>query len=344
MENDKKGIGTVYTRKRLADMLPLDTPLAIDFHPTTYCNIKCIFCFHSSENQYYDSIKNKMMSLELFKKSIDDIKKFPQKIKSIHFCGLGEPLINKDLAEMISYAKLSNVAEKMDIVTNGILLNQKKSNEILASDIDFIRISVNGLCDEDFFKYTGSKINFEEYLNNLKYLYKNRGTTKIYIKTFSFMVDSLEKKDFFHNTFSPICDYIDIEHYNECFEDTKGKEELHNANLSQRGENLGGVQVCSQPFFKMEIHPDGFIAPCAASPHPILIGNIKDSSLVDLWNSKKLNNFHTEMLNGVSNANKICRECSFIKVCSFNSDSLDEDKDRLKLIYATPPQNMSIKK
>ena len=322
-----------YERKRLADLLPLYAPLSIDFHPSTFCNIKCIFCMHSSTNPCYDSIKNKMMDFELLKKAINDIKNFHQKIKAIHFCGIGEPLMNKNIAKMIKYTKDTNVAEKIDINTNGILLNKKNSKALIDSEIDFIRISVNGLSKQDFKEYTGADVDFDKYVENLTYLYNNRKNTKIYIKILDFMVETPEKKELFYKIFEPICDSINIERYNECFLDTKDKDKLKDSNLSQRGEFLGVQKCCAQPFFKMEVLPDGNIHPCAETRTPLVSGNIKDDTIVNIWNSKKLNDFRLKMLQGTKFASKICAECAFIKVCYFSSDNIDSETERLKEYY-----------
>lgn len=336
-EKKIKGISisndSTYERKKLADMVPLDTPLGVDFHPSTYCNIKCIFCMHSSDNPCYDFVKNKFLDFEVFKKAINEMRQFPQRIKAIHFCGLGEPLMNKNISEMIKYAKESKVAEKIDINTNGILLNKDISNSLIKAEVDFIRISVNGLSAEDFKEYTGVNVDFEKYVENIRYLYENRGKTKIYIKIMDFMVNTDPKKDFFFETFEPICDSINVENYNECFLDTKGKNKLKDSNLSQRGESLSGQKCCSQPFFKMEILSDGSVLPCAEARVPLVVGNIKNDSLLNLWNSKILNEFRLKMLDGFEQAHKICSECTFLKVCNFSSDNIDSEIPRLKEYY-----------
>lgn len=330
ISNDK-----TYERKRLADMVPLDTPLGVDFHPSTFCNIKCIFCMHSSVNPCYDEIKNKFFNLELFKKTVDDMKKFPQKIKAIHFCGLGEPLMNKNIVQMIKYVKDAEIAEKIDMNSNGVLLSNAIVDEITDSGLDYIRISVNGLSDEDFMEYTGTSVNFEKYVENLTYLYENRKSVKIYIKILDFMVNTDDKKALFYKIFEPICDSINIENYNECFLDTKGKDKLKDSNLSQRGEILGSQKCCSQPFFKMEILPDGRVLPCAEARISLVVGDVNKNSIVDIWNSKTSNEFRLRMLQGLDAAGKVCSECTFIKLCNFSSDNIDSEIERLKKYYKT---------
>ena len=323
----------LYERRKLADLLPLDTPLSIDFHASTFCNIKCVFCMHSSKNKCYDSIKNKILDFEVLKKTVDEIKLFPSKIKAIHFCGLGEPLINKNLAEMIKYVKQSNICDKVDINSNGILFNKEKTDQIISSGPDYIRISINGLSSEGFKEYTGADVDFEQYVKNLTYLYNNREKTKIYIKILNFMVDTKEKKEFFYKVFEPICDNIHIENYNECFLDTEGKEKIDKSNLTQRGESLDSQKCCPQPFFKIEILPDGRVVPCSEAQIPIVVGNVKDDSIVNIWNSSTWNKFRLKMLSGSEFAGKVCSDCVLTKLCSFSSDNIDSEINRLTTYY-----------
>lgn len=329
LSNDER-----YKRQRLADVLPLDTPMSIDFHTTTFCNFKCIFCLHSSSNPCYENIKNKSLDFEIIKQCIDDMKLFPNKIKSLHFCGLGEPLAQPDIAKIIKYAKDANVAEKIDMNTNGSLFTKSKIDELINAKIDFIRISLNGLSSEDFMKYTKAKVDFDNYVENIKYLYKNRKETKVYIKILDFMVNTEEKKKFFYDTFESICDNLAIENYNECFIDTEGKVELKDSKRTQRGENYETVNCCPQPFFKLEILADGRVAPCSEAIPPITIGNIRTQSITDMWKSKQLNEFRLKTLKGTKTANKICESCTLINLCNFSSDNIDSDAKRLYECYS----------
>jgi MoaA/NifB/PqqE/SkfB family radical SAM enzyme len=55
-----------------------------------------------SEQSYID--------FELYKKCIDDLCKFPEKIKMLRFAGTGEPLLHKDIVKMVKYAAERQVA------------------------------------------------------------------------------------------------------------------------------------------------------------------------------------------------------------------------------------------
>ena len=86
-------------------------PVTMDIEPTTGCNFRCTMCQVSSPD-----FKAKNMDIETFKKIIKENK---QLIK-IKLQGMGEPLVNKYIYEMIKYAKNYGVAT--EIISNGSML------------------------------------------------------------------------------------------------------------------------------------------------------------------------------------------------------------------------------
>ncbi len=52
----------------------------------------------------------------------------------------------------------------------------------MAAGVDTIRISLQGLNSEMYKKMCGVKVRFEEFLENLHYLYEHRGNCKIRMK------------------------------------------------------------------------------------------------------------------------------------------------------------------
>jgi MoaA/NifB/PqqE/SkfB family radical SAM enzyme len=91
----------------LSGVIPLSTPYLVYIDPASFCNIKCNFCFHSLDDNLLNGkgFRPGIMKYDLFVKIADSFRKFPDKVKSLKFGGLGEPLLNKRLPEMIAYTK-----------------------------------------------------------------------------------------------------------------------------------------------------------------------------------------------------------------------------------------------
>lgn len=323
-----------YTRVRLADKLPIKTPFSVDYFLVNACNLRCVFCGYSSPLEKYKQRKRMTLDLGLFKKSIDDMKKFPDKVKAIHFLGYGESLLHEQLSDMVAYAVRSNVAEKVDVITNGTLLTNKISDDLIATKLDWLRISVNGMSADDYKNNCGVNIDFKNFLDNITYFYNNRKSTKIYIKIFDYMVATEKSKKKFYDMFEPICDALSIEHvgayvegvdFNAISDDITG--------LSTRGVEMCDQKVCPMPFYMLRINPDGNCTPCCELMLNFSLGNISETSLPDIWNGIKFNRFRYSMLDGVNNATGVCKGCKIYKHATCPEDTLDNDVDRLKHIY-----------
>ena len=103
------------------------------------CNYKCLFCYgHSplSENFY---LKNDQMDMETYCKLIDSLKKL--KTKHVHISGLGEPLLNPNIIEMIAYTKKNDMF--VSLTTNGSLLNPLLIKKLDDIGLNNINISLN---------------------------------------------------------------------------------------------------------------------------------------------------------------------------------------------------------
>ena len=68
----------------LEDQIPLTTPFSVHIDVCSVCNYKCSFCFQAdSQAMKAVGLKRGMMELDMFKKIVDDLKAFDQKIKKI---------------------------------------------------------------------------------------------------------------------------------------------------------------------------------------------------------------------------------------------------------------------
>lgn len=160
-------------RNKLEEVIPLDTPYSIYIDPSNLCNFKCNFCAMQTSSKS-KNIPKQCMSFNMLKKIIDDITKFKNKIKIIRMTVNGEPLFNKELPDMIAYAKEKGVADYIEIITNGSLLNKEFNRKLIDSGIDRIRISIEALDAKGYEEIAGIKINFDRFLDNIKDLYENK--------------------------------------------------------------------------------------------------------------------------------------------------------------------------
>ena len=298
-------------RNKLEDEIPLATPYTLAIDPCNLCNFRCKFCAMQSSNEPRNYQKQ-MMPLSLFKKIMDDLSRFPDKLKVLRINGQGEPLLNEDIIEMIRYAKAKGVADFIETITNGSRLNPEFNKKLVESGIDRIRISVEAVDEEGYQEIAGVKINFEEFLSNIRDLYERSGDgCEIYIKPVDAAVDTQEKKARYYQLFEEICDQIFIDGVIPLWSDW---DEL-NQNFEVRktgmhGQELRAVQVCPYPFYSLIVNADGEVTVCCADwRRKLVVGDLKIQSLHDIWHGEPLRAFWKDLLLGKKDAYEMCRKC-----------------------------------
>jgi radical SAM protein with 4Fe4S-binding SPASM domain len=281
------------------------------------------------------------MSLDVFKKIADDVKRDFGSVKCLALTTGSEPLTNPGIADMVAYARDSGIAETIELYTNGSLLSEKMSSNLINAGLSRIRISVNALQDEDFQKYSGIKFSFDTYVKNIRYLYENRGSMEVYVKTLNYMVKSDERKKRFFDVFEPISDTIGIQALVKTtteidFEKVAGSDFNFSETVSmvKLREN---VSVCPLPFFTLRIDEEGGVYPCCGAPEGvdsslICLGNVNQKSLGEIW-TKASRALQNKMLDGHKNVDG-CKDCTSIPhFVSFDEDFLDDKADIIKAKY-----------
>ncbi len=129
---------------------------------TSSCNLDCLYCSpsHKCENS---------LSVDFYKKLIDALVLVG--IEKIRFTG-GEPLLNKDIIELIKYAKNKKEITDIAITTNGVLFD-KYCELLIGSGLNRINFSIDTFNKDTFNKLTG-KNRYSQVIENIL-LAKKRG-------------------------------------------------------------------------------------------------------------------------------------------------------------------------
>lgn len=325
-------------RMKLADVIPIDTPLIVQIFDSYICNLSCKFCHFGLPKEKRPQLSTKkMMSLELFKKIVDDIAEFGKKIKLLRFCGAGESLLDKNIVEMVRYASEKNIAEKVELITNAVLLTPEMSTTLIKAGLSRIRISIYGVSSEKYQELCGAEVDFDKIVDNVRFFYEENkrlgGDAIVYVKTMDCALDSKDDEKKFVDLFDDYCDSYAIE---SVVPNVQGidysvwiKEEIsHNA----LGVELPEIKVCPQPFHLVTICPDGRVVPCS-NETMTGIGNCEEQSFVDIWRGRTLFNCQRKMLDGNVAYGGVCSTCKIVQCRPFPEDILDNDVEKLKKVY-----------
>lgn len=326
-------------RVPLAEQVPLDKPFAVRISPCCLCNLCCEFCA-----QVIPGMKDKfgkvgtggMLEYALFQKIIDDIASAFGKIKQVMLVGRGEPLLHPRIADMVAYAAKQQVADQLEIISNGTLLTHELSNKLIDAGLDRLRISVNGLCGEDYVKHCGRQVDFEQYVEQLRYFYAHKRNASLYIKIINYMVSEPEQRKRFYEIFEPICDIINVENLTDLHNGIDYQKIAGNSislNLNTFTPHVH-TKICSQPFYSIQIHEGGEAVPCCGLdllPEELILGNVREMPLAEIWR-KRSYAMQRRLLDGVEGI-PFCEHCQDMLNRVLPEDVLDDAADRLKAVY-----------
>lgn len=327
---------------KLEDVAPLKTPFSVHIDVCSYCNFKCSFCFQADTlGKKEKDFPHGMMKMDLFKKTVDDLKDFPDRIKKIKIGNHGEPTMHPDLPKHIKYARDSNVADIIEVFTNGSKLNPKLNRELVDAGLQRINISLEGLSSERYLKVAKAKINWDEFLANIKDLYdysRKNGDLVIYVKVVNnaselngktvFSLSEDEKK-YFYKTFGNIADEVYIEKIVPQWAETQEdkQNELEYTGMYDQ-KTVKYKKVCPFIFMYLHINHDGIVSPCTLDwPREVAIGDASKNTASEIWNGKKLKDLQIAQLKGERDQIKFCKDCSAPMVCC--DENLDNNTDNL---------------
>lgn len=103
---------------------------------TRSCNLQCIHCYASAEARKYEGELTTPEALRF----IDHLAEF--KVPVLLFSG-GEPLLRKDLGELIAYASGKGI--RATLSTNGTLLSRKMVQSLKSLGVGYIGVSIDGI-------------------------------------------------------------------------------------------------------------------------------------------------------------------------------------------------------
>ena len=113
-------------------------PSEVEISESGLCNRKCSFCPRSDPN--YNHI-NEFISKELHRKLCKELKTLNYK-GVIRYSGFVEPLLDKNIYNLVNEAKTYLPFSRCEIVTNGDVLNIPRLKKLFRNGLDTILISV----------------------------------------------------------------------------------------------------------------------------------------------------------------------------------------------------------
>ena len=268
-------------RTPLETVIPLATPFIVFVDPASSCNFKCTFCPTGHRDMIAETGRFQgVMKLDLFQKIVDDLAAFERPIKVLRMYKDGEPFLNKRFADMVAYAKKSGRVEYIDTTTNGTLLSPDRVGPVLEAGIDKINISVDGMNEETYLRFTGFKFDLKKFIDNVKWIYANRGNCEIVVKIPAELITEAQRQEFF-DTFGDHCDRIFVENFAPCWPEFD--IEKHTGVKISKGiyqQDIGETDTCPYIFYGYSVNADGLVSSCFLDwGRKLIIGDVRTQSM-----------------------------------------------------------------
>lgn len=284
-------------------------PRYIDIELTNYCNYNCLMCPVGTGTM---KRKKGFMSDETYNKILEEIKKYKTPIRFIRW---GEPTLHKNFIEYIKRAKELGIIVHFN--TNGSLLNIETMEQIVGYGLDSIKFSFQGI-DEKSYAEMRNKQYFNTLLSTIKTLYQIRGESeKPYIHIASTITyETKEQVENFKNRVKRYCDlvtvgrtileHIDVENVKLNKEDKDRLIKLK----SKESVIKKHFNCCPEVFDKLSINWNGDVTACSSDyDNSMIIGNIHNNSLIDIWKCDIANKFRTILSNRNYEKIELCKGC-----------------------------------
>lgn len=272
-----------------------DHPIQIDIELNSGCNMNCPFCLHG-----YETIKNKNMGVDTYHKIIDEAVSIG--VKSLKLNYINEPMLRKDLEDCIRYARDKGILN-IYMATNGTLLNEKRRKSIIESGITKIFVSIDAASSA---VYDAQRLDgrYQQVINNITSLIQERNALGLefpivrvnFLKT----AINIHEAEAFEKFWIDRADIIAFQKMDEVPDRKTG--------LTIKNEN--DEDGCQFPFKQLVVETNGDILPCCKmSGKKLKIGNIKDMTLKEAWDSDAMKTLHEIHSTDGWKSHDICRSC-----------------------------------
>lgn len=155
--------------------IPIIGPLKAEWEVINICNARCQTC------QFWRNHPDKnILSFEEAVNLIDQMAEMG--VLKLCFTG-GEPLLRKDLIDLIDYAQSKNLSTSL--ITNGFLITERRARELVDAKLESIYISLDAAeprLNDEIRGFPGYYDLALKAMDNLKAMRRN-ANPKIYIKT-----------------------------------------------------------------------------------------------------------------------------------------------------------------
>jgi radical SAM protein with 4Fe4S-binding SPASM domain len=290
-------------------------PVSISFEPTTSCNLRCPEC-PSGLREF--TRPRGMLKKDFFSKTIDEIHK---DVLYLIFYFQGEPYLNKNFLEMVSYASSKGLYTATS--TNAHFLTDEMAKKTVESGLDRLIISLDGTTQEVYEQYRREG-DIEKVIEGARNIvkWKKKLKSKKPFVFFQFLVvrpnehqiedvKKLAKEVGVDEVRFKTAQVYDYE--NDPNKLIPNNEKFSRYKKDKEGKHIAKNKLqnhCSKLWEANVITWDGMVVPCCFDKDAThRLGDLKQQSFKEIWHNKDYKQFRKELTKSRKNID-ICANCS----------------------------------
>jgi radical SAM protein with 4Fe4S-binding SPASM domain len=249
-----------------------------------------------------------VMKDELFEKIARELQAHASEVKRVHLYRDGEPLLDKRLASRISTLKRIRIRE-VGISTNAQILDADRSLAILSAGLDEIILSIDSVYPNVYAKIRVG-LDWETVTENAQRFFQLRDGLRSKCRIRVRMIrQELNEHEWYHGRFQA-----------QWLPYLKGNDTVEYRDLHNWGGQLGDFKPivhaatdkpCLALWSLMTIFADGSVPLCNVDYNKKFpLGNVKDSTIAELWQSHEQNRRRDLHMSGNRKALAPCANCT----------------------------------
>jgi radical SAM protein with 4Fe4S-binding SPASM domain len=278
---------------------------------TNKCPMKCVMCPRTKNMTRPQGF----MDYELYKRAIDElVSNNPEYVgnRLVWLHHFGESLLHPRFGDFIRYASSKGVRTALSI--NPVMLRYDFIDELLKAEPYLLCMSLDGHDDESFYKIRGVKkaygTSHDRLIDFLARKVQSRSRIKVMVSMIDFDVnaESIKAQESYWKKIAGVDQFLCKD-----FSTWDGNAGDINELVNRGGRTAGAVDksavACTLPWEVMTIAWNGDVVPCCYDyDAKVVLGNMKEQSLSDIWNGEKLQAIRMEFIeNKVTNP--LCKKC-----------------------------------
>ena len=289
--------------------LETDFPLFLHLELNQICNLRCPSCPIGQPQAHAKYITSEKMGWNLYQKIILEGEKYD--CPSMEPQGTNEPFLDQNLEDYIRFAADHGFIDIM-LNTNGTLLTEERARKVLKSGITRLRFSLDAATKETFekvrlgAKYDSTMKNIERFLEIKK---QEKCDLPVVGVNFCKTKFNEHEEEAFIKKWIDKVDFFVIQDFQPPDLDTNYSEFLPSKSVFRENIQESGYN-CQQPWQRVLVRSSGEVCPCCAFfSEELSLGNLKDHSLHELWNSKEMHDLRVMHKRGNYEENPWCKKC-----------------------------------